>query len=318
MSMFLTMFGASALATILFAPKNTQDYSSRFNSLNEGINKLDGKLDSLLDVSTFMKARSCLTEFSPRLIGKPALSYTHHSIDDIMSAAKEGFYDLLETAQADDNNFITARAIFAKTYGNAKWVSAQFASQLDDYAKLDILINNYSSELVNLVNTEGRYAQTFRALGGTYEQYKKLWWFQFKKRRAVQKTLFEIQHDLITISNEFVAKAQLDLDDNELFILFMLVGSNDKDDKNYWASQYFEYTACPEKNPFIDWSDLLFFRDNGWRRLCMPCSCQTYAGEHIYWLRYYYGLDFDIKKSHRKLFNILLSDKTISRKYIRA
>ena len=45
MCTFLTMFGASALATILFAPKNTQDYSSQFNSLNEGINKLDGKLD---------------------------------------------------------------------------------------------------------------------------------------------------------------------------------------------------------------------------------------------------------------------------------
>ena len=96
--MFLTMFGASALATILFAPKNTQNYSSQFNSLNEGINKLDGKLDSLLDVSTFMKARSCLTEFSPRLIGMPTLSYTHHSIDDIMLAAKEGFHDLIKIA----------------------------------------------------------------------------------------------------------------------------------------------------------------------------------------------------------------------------
>lgn len=311
--MFLTMFGASALATILFAPKNTQDYSSQFNSLNEGINKLDGKLDSLLDVSTFMKARSCLTEFSPRLIGMPTLSYTHHSIDDIMLAAKEGFHDLLEIAKADDNNFITARAIFEKTYGNADWVSAQFANQLDVYAQLDTLINNYSVKLLSLVKAEGRYEHTFRELERTYKRYNNLWWFQFKKRRAVQKTLLEIQRDLIAISNEFVATAQLDLDDNELFILFMLVRSNDKD---YWASRYFEY-ATGEHNSEFNWdwtSEWITF---------IPCSCHQddykfYNGEHRYWLRYYNGLDIDIKKSHRKLFSILLSDKTISRKHIRA
>ena len=311
--MFLTMFGASALATILFAPKNTQNYSSQFNSLNEGINKLDGKLDSLLDVSTFMKARSCLTEFSPRLIGMPTLSYTHHSIDDIMLAAKEGFHDLLEIAKADDNNFITARAIFEKTYGNADWVSAQFANQLDVYAQLDTLINNYSVKLLSLVKAEGRYEHTFRELERTYKRYNNLWWFQFKKRRAVQKTLLEIQRDLIAISNEFVATAQLDLNDNELFILFMIVWSNDKD---YWASRYFEYATGKHNSEFNwDWtSEWITF---------IPCSCHQgdykfYNGEHRYWLRYYNGLDIDIKKSHRKLFSILLSDKTISRKHIRA
>ena len=304
--MFLTMFGASALATILFAPKNTQDYSSRFNSLNDGINKLDGKLDTLLDESAFMKARSCLTEFSPRLIGEPELSYTHHSIDDIMSAAKEGFDALLETAKADDNNFITARTIFAKTYGNADWVSSQFANQLERYAKFDTLINNYSIKLLSLVKAEGRYEHTFRELERTYKRYNNLWWFQFKEKRVVQEKLFEIQRELITISNEFVAKAQLDLNDNELFILFMLVLSNDKD---YWASRYFEYAT--EKHNSKEWITFI------------PCSCHQgdykfYNGEHRYWLRYYYGLDIDIKKSHRKLFSILLSDKTISRKHIRA
>lgn len=304
--MFLTMFGASALATILFAPKNTQDYSSQFNSLNDGINKLDGKLDTLLDESAFMKARSCLTEFSPRLIGEPELSYTHHSIDDIMSAAKEGFDALLETAKADDNNFITARTIFAKTYGNADWVSSQFANQLERYAKFDTLINNYSIKLLSLVKAEGRYEHTFRELERTYKRYNNLWWFQFKEKRVVQEKLFEIQRELITISNEFVAKAQLDLNDNELFILFMLVLSNDKD---YWASRYFEYAT--EKHNSKEWITFI------------PCSCHQgdykfYNGEHRYWLRYYYGLDIDIKKSHRKLFSILLSDKTISRKHIRA
>ena len=311
--MFLTMFGASALATILFAPKNTQNYSSQFNSLNEGINKLDGKLDSLLDVSTFMKARSCLTEFSPRLIGMPTLSYTHHSIDDIMLAAKEGFHDLLEIAKADDNNFITARAIFEKTYGNADWVSARFANQLDVYAQLDTLINNYSVKLLSLVKAEGRYEHTFRELERTYKRYNNLWWFQFKKRRAVQKTLLEIQRDLIAISNEFVATAQLDLNDNELFILFMIVRSNDKD---YWASRYFEYATGKHNSEFNwDWT-------SEWIKF-IPCSCHQgdykfYNGEHRYWLRYYNGLDIDIKKSHRKLFNILLSGKTISRKHLRA
>ena len=312
--MFLTMFGASALATILFAPKNTQNYSSQFNSLNEGINKLDGKLDSLLDVSTFMKARSCLTEFSPRLIGMPTLSYTHHSIDDIMLAAKEGFHYLLEIAKADDNNFITARAIFEKTYGNADWVSAQFANQLDDYAQLDTLINNYSVKLLSLVKAEGRYEHTFRELERTYKRYNNLWWFQFKKRRAVQKTLLEIQRDLIAISNEFVATAQLDLNDNELFILFMIVRSNDKD---YWASRYFEYaTGKHNSNNHWGWtSEWITF---------IPCSCSQHdykysIGDHRYWLHYRDRFaDIEIKKSHRKLFNILLSGKTISRKHLRA
>ena len=309
--MFLTMFGASALATILFAPKNTQNYSSQFNSLNEGINKLDGKLDSLLDVSTFMKARSCLTEFSPRLIGMPTLSYTHHSIDDIMLAAKEGFHDLLEIAKADDNNFITARAIFEKTYGNADWVSAQFANQLDVYAQLDTLINNYSVKLLSLVKAEGRYEHTFSELERTYKRYNNLWWFQFKKRRAVQKTLLEIQRDLIAISNEFVATAQLDLNDNELFILFMIVRSNYKD---YWASRYFEYATGKHNS---EW------------RTFIPCSCSQHDykscnGDHRYWLHYHDWFadikikEFEIKKSHRKLFNILLSGKTISRKHLRA
>ena len=313
--MFLTMFGASALATILFAPKNTQNYSSQFNSLNEGINKLDGKLDSLLDVSTFMKARSCLTEFSPRLIGMPTLSYTHHSIDDIMLAAKEGFHDLLEIAKADDNNFITARAIFEKTYGNADWVSAQFANQLDVYAQLDTLINNYSVKLLSLVKAEGRYEHTFRELERTYKRYNNLWWFQFKKRRAVQKTLLEIQRDLIAISNEFVATAQLDLNDNELFILFMIVWSNDKD---YWASRYFEYATGKHNSKFNHWdwtSEWITF---------IPCSCSQHdykycIGDHRYWLHYRDRFaDIEIKKSHRKLFNILLSGKTISRKHLRA
>lgn len=313
--MFLTMFGASALATILFAPKNTQNYSSQFNSLNEGINKLDGKLDSLLDVSTFMKARSCLTEFSPRLIGMPTLSYTHHSIDDIMLAAKEGFHDLLEIAKADDNNFITARAIFEKTYGNADWVSAQFANQLDAYAQLDTLINNYSVKLLSLVKAEGRYEHTFSELERTYKRYNNLWWFQFKKRRAVQKTLLEIQRDLIAISNEFVATAQLDLNDNELFILFMIVRSNDKD---YWASRYFEYATGKRNSEFDYWdwtSEWITF---------IPCSCSQHDrkygnGDHIYWLHYRDRFaNIEIKKSHRKLFNILLSDKTISRKHLRA
>ena len=248
-----------------------------------------------------------------RLIGTPTLSYTHHSIDDIMLAAKEGFHDLLEIAKADDNNFITARAIFEKTYGNADWVSAQFVNQLDDYAQLDTLINKYSVKLLSLVKAEGRYEHTFRELERTYKRYKNLWWFQFKKRRAAQKTLLEIQRDLIAISNEFVAKAQLDLNDNELFILFMIVWSNNKDD---WASRYFEY-ATGKHNSEFNWSWA-----SQWITF-IPCSCSQhdykyYSGEHRYWLRYYNGLDIDIKKSHRKLFKILLSDKTISRKHLRA
>lgn len=197
MSLFLTMFGASALATILFAPKNTQDDSSEFDRLNEGINKLDGKLDSLLDVSAFLKARSCLTEFSIRLIGSPTVSYAHHSIDDIMAAAKAGFDKLLEIAKADDNNFIAARTIFAKTYGNADWVSAQFGSQVDAYEQLDTIINNYSVKLLSLVNTEVRYDNALMALKRTYIQYKTLGWFRFKKGVMYKKDYLKFSEFLL-------------------------------------------------------------------------------------------------------------------------
>ena len=312
MCTFLTMFGASALATILFAPKNTQDYSSQFNSLNDGINKLNGKLDTLLDESAFMKARSCLTEFSPRLIGEPELSYTHHSIDDIMSAAKEGFDALLDTAQADDNNFITARTIFAKTYGNADWVSAQFANQLDVYAQLDTLIaqldtliNNYS--IKSLVETEYRYEHAFETLERTCEQYETLGWFQFKEKRVVQEKLFEIQRELITIANEFVAnsrrcKASMDLDEGELYILFKLA----KERGNFWVTVYQSYKA-----------GRMVFRDTGRfinKYLCfdgyeyrlypcpIPCSLEHSPNRERFITR------------NRKLLNILLSDKTITRK----
>lgn len=317
--MFLTMFGASALATILFAPKNTQNYSSQFNSLNEGINKLDGKLDSLLDVSTFMKARSCLTEFSPRLIGMPTLSYTHHSIDDIMLAAKEGFHDLLEIAKADDNNFITARAIFAKTYGNAEWISAQFANQLAKYAQLDTLINNYSVKLLSLVETECRYEHEFEALERTCEQYENLGWFQYKKKRAVQEKLFEIQRNLITISNEFAAKASMDLDEGELYILFKLV----QERSDVWANFYDYYKK-----------GIMEFRDIGCDG-CIKYLCYTQRYEDDFpWLARRTHIACPIPCSleqepgssartrfinrNRKLLNILLSDKTITRRQFRA
>lgn len=314
MSLFLTMFGASALATILFAPKNTQDDSSEFDRLNEGINKLDGKLDSLLDVSAFLKARSCLTEFSIRLIGSPTVSYAHHSIDDIMAAAKAGFDKLLEIAKADDNNFIAARTIFAKTYGNADWVSAQFGSQVDAYEQLDTIINNYSVKLLSLVNTEVRYDNALMALKRTYIQYKTLGWFRFKKRRDVQKRLFEIQRVLITISHEFVAKAQLDLDDYELYILFWLVRA-DKDHKDSWARKYLEYTAVKRNNE----------PDGSHSLPIIPCSCSVYDVKTCFYISDYNGPWFrlmpttiQIETSHRKLFNMLLSDKTITRKHFRA
>lgn len=300
------MFGASALATILFAPKNTQDYSSRFNSLNEGINKLDGKLDSLLDVSTFMKARSCLTEFSPRLIGEPTLSYTHHSIDDIMAAAKAGFDELLETAKADDNNFIAARTIFAKTYGNADWVSAQFANQLADYSQLDTLINNDS--IKSLVETEFRYEHALEALVRTCNHYENLGWFQFKKKRVVQEKLFEIQRVLITISNEFVAKASMDLDDNELFILFMLAHER----SDFWASTYFAYKkgTCHLYTEHGHYN--IFMKTMGCRWSPIPCSLAQNPTQHhpVEWKGFI--------NRNRKLLNILLSDKTITRKHFRA
>ena len=131
------MFGASALATILFSGKveKQKDYSYDFRTVNDKLDKINSKIDSVIDTQKFMRARSCLENFSPLLLEGIKLSYKYHTAQDIMSAAKEGFNALCTTACADENNFKEARKIFSETYGNETWVTTKFKNEIDEWTK---------------------------------------------------------------------------------------------------------------------------------------------------------------------------------------
>ena len=135
--MFWTMFAASALATILFSGKEEKqkDYSSDFRTVNDKLDKIDSKIDSVIDTQKFMRARSCLENFSPLLLEEIKFSYKYHTVQDIMIAAKEGFDNLCAVACADENNFKEARKIFSETYGNETWVTTKFKNEIDEWIK---------------------------------------------------------------------------------------------------------------------------------------------------------------------------------------
>lgn len=132
--MFWTMFGATALATILFSKKQ-KDYSSDFRTVNDKLDKIDNKINRIIDTQKFMRARSCLENFSPLLLEGIKFSYKYHTIQDIMTAAEEGFDNLCTVACADENNFKEARKIFSETYGNETWVTTKFKNEIDEWAK---------------------------------------------------------------------------------------------------------------------------------------------------------------------------------------
>ena len=144
------MFAASVLANVLFSGNtNSKDYSGEFYRINSKLDdlddKLNSKLDKIIDTQAFMRARSCLENFSPLLLEGISLSYKHHTIQDIMEAAQEGFDVLCKTAVADENNFKEARKIFADTWGNVEWVNAKFGSEIDEWTE-------------NVANCEHEYA----------------------------------------------------------------------------------------------------------------------------------------------------------------
>ena len=135
--MFIEMFAASTLAVVLFGGRTEQkDYSYNFDRLSTKLDKIDSKLDAIADTQAFMKARSCLENFSPMLLDGIELSYKHHTLQDIMEAAEEGFNMLCKTACADENNFLEARKIFKNTWGNTEWVNNKFGKQIDEWTDL--------------------------------------------------------------------------------------------------------------------------------------------------------------------------------------
>ena len=143
--MFFEVFAASALATVLFGakPSDMKDYSQDFNSLHSRFDSVDKKLDTLIDNSTFMRARACLTEFSPKLLNNVKIGKNCYKVETIMEAAAEGFNMLLDAALADENNFKDARRIFNETFGNIKWVKEKYQEECDEFLEKTQFVNNY-------------------------------------------------------------------------------------------------------------------------------------------------------------------------------
>lgn len=130
--MFWTMFGASALAQILFS--NSKDNKPYFEETNRNLNQINNSIKeiaSITDDVKLMKARMLLNEFSVKCISKPKLSFVHYSVEDIMKAAKEGFDALLDCALADEDNFISARKKFNETYGNKEWILKEYGDYIE-------------------------------------------------------------------------------------------------------------------------------------------------------------------------------------------
>lgn len=129
------MFAASALATVIFGgnsgSSSDRDYSYEFSRLHGRLDTIEGKIDTLVDNQTFMRARSCLEHFSPTLLDGVRVNPSHYSIQDIMEAAQEGFDILCKTACADEKCFPEAYKIFSETWGNVEWVNDKFGKEID-------------------------------------------------------------------------------------------------------------------------------------------------------------------------------------------
>lgn len=126
--MFFEMFAASALAQVIFGNNSSsatsRDYTSYFNDLNM-------KCDAMHDDIKFIKARMCLEHFSTKLFDNVLLTIEHHTAEDIIDAATEGFNKLCDIARIDDDDFKEARNKFKETFGNYDWVNAQYHDRID-------------------------------------------------------------------------------------------------------------------------------------------------------------------------------------------
>lgn len=146
--MFLTVFAASALAHILFTNPTKEvdlsDIKKSLRNLDDGLNQITNTMDrhhsevvnqlaSISDTTAFLKARMCLQDFNPKLLGTPKIGPKCHSVEAIMAAATEGFTLLMDVAVASDNGYPEAQQRFDETYGNYKWVSDHFGDELNAY-----------------------------------------------------------------------------------------------------------------------------------------------------------------------------------------
>lgn len=205
--MFIEMFAASALATVIFGGRgdsgSSKDYSYEFSRLHGRLDTIEGKIDTLVDNQTFMRARSCLDRFSPTLLDGVKLTCKHHSIQDIMEAAEEGFNILCKTACADEKCFPEAYKVFSETWGNAEWVNDKFGKEIDAWeekiAKFDRDLNewkeNYPKCYVENAKIITDLVKNPPVIGRFFKEVDK------EKLTEIVKKLFEIDYVLPELLN---------------------------------------------------------------------------------------------------------------------
>ena len=190
--MFFEVFCASALATIVFGGKDNvvqKDYSHEFGRINDRLNNVDSKLEKISDDTKFLRARECLNEFSPKLLGEPKLSYKCYTVEDIQKAAYEGFEMLLETAMADEDNFSAARKKFNETYGNIEWVKEKFTTQIENFI---IFKKQMDSDIEYLNETGRRFQDEYLSLIKQIDNEEpalNAWFYERKMKKHAEKWL---------------------------------------------------------------------------------------------------------------------------------
>lgn len=161
--MFFEMFAASALAQVIFGNNSSsasRDYTRCFNELNT-------KFDAMHDDIKFIKARMCLEHFSIKLFDNIQLTVEHHTAEDIIDAATEGFEELCNIARIDDDDFKEARNKFKETFGNYDWVNAQYHDRIDAAENFTIFTEDETAYYSQIFETIQKHENAITELENT-------------------------------------------------------------------------------------------------------------------------------------------------------
>lgn len=206
--MFYEMFAASALAQIIFGGKT--DYSSEFNKLHLALNAIQDKQNVIHDDVKFIKARMCLENFSIKLFDNIELTIEHHTAEDIIAAAKEGFDQLLYIAQADDDNFVDARKKFNETYGDYTWVVTKYRDRLEQVDNIINAIENHTFCDNDKFTSAYTLIDNYTKLSNEFETTCELRYFKRKKlHKRMTKMKQQLFHSGIMI-RYFVYHGEID------------------------------------------------------------------------------------------------------------
>lgn len=202
--MFFEMFAASALAQVIFGNNSSsasRDYTRCFNELNT-------KCDTMHDDIKFIKARMCLEHFSTKLFDNVLLTIEHHTAEDIIDAATEGFNELCNIARIDDDDFKEARNKFKETFGNYDWVNAQYHDRIDAAENFTIFTKDETSYYSQIFETIQKHENAITELENTCV----LRFLKRKKLRAqIQNTnLVATRYEGIKVTSPHISYAHID------------------------------------------------------------------------------------------------------------